>query len=321
MLLTLLIPVLDTWLFKLYQWIVFVVEALDTLYFSIHIKAFSGIFLVLGLIMCMYILRSRSLGMYVKRMSIVLCVIAFHMISFQAEGINVYALDTGQGDSNIIHSKDCTIVIDAFQFIEETLLGLGVKTIDYLFITHDDIDHFKELKRLEKVFNIKHIITNPYTILRVKEQTFIEIPHRMRCGDIDIHVLGPVKDYKNDNDNSLIIKLDMYGKSILYLGDSSKEVELDLLKTYEDFLKVDILKIGHHGSKTSTHEDFIYSTKATQAIISVGRNNPYDMPHQEVIQTLRKRQLHILRTDTMGTIVIFIDKKNVTYRFYEPCFF
>lgn len=318
MLLTLLIPVLDPWLFLFYQWIVFVVESLDTLYFSVHIKAFSDIFLVLGLIICTYVLRSLSVGAYVKRMSIVFFVIALHMVSFQAEGIRVYALDTGQGDSNIVYSKDCTIVIDAFQFVEETLLGLGVKTIDYVFITHDDIDHVKELKRLEKVFNITHIITNPYTILGVKEQTFIEIPQRMRCGDIDIHVLGPLKDYKNDNDNSLIIKLDMYGKSILYLGDSSKEVELDLLKTYEDFLKVDILKIGHHGSKTSTHEDFIYATEAALAIISVGRNNRYNMPHQEVIQTLREGQLHILRTDTMGTIVLFIDKKNVSYRFYEP---
>lgn len=318
MLLTLLFPILDSYLYTMYQWMMISINSLDRWYVSLHIKAFSEIFLMMLCVLLFYTLKSQKLDIFIKRAFIGVCLIAISAISFKVDGIYFYALDTGQGDSNIIHSKDCTIVIDAFQYVEETLLGLGVKTIDYVFITHDDIDHVKELKRLEDIFMIKHIITNPYTRLDIKNQTFITIPEHITCGDINIHVLGPLKDYKNDNDNSLNIKIDIYDKTILFMGDSSKEVELDLIQAYKDILDVDIIKIGHHGSKTSTHEIFIKEIKANKAIISVGRNNRYLMPHLEVLQTLKEGQLHILRTDTMGTIEVKLTKDNITYRFYEP---
>lgn len=318
MLLTLLIPVLDPYLYRIYQFMILSIDSLDRWYMSLHIKAFSEIFLVILCLLLFYTLKSKTLYTFIKRTCIGICLIALNAISFNVEGVYFYALDTGQGDSNIIYSKDCTIVIDAFQYVEETLLGLVVKTIDYVFITHDDIDHVKELKRVEQVFKIKHIITNPYTTLQINNQTFITIPEHITCGDINIHILGPLKDYKDDNDNSLNIKIDIYDKTILFMGDSSKEVELDLIQAYKDILDVDIIKIGHHGSNTSTHESFIKEIKASKAIISVGRNNRYRMPHLEVLQTLKEGQLHILRTDTMGTIEVKLTKNNITYRFYEP---
>ena len=318
MLLTLVMPILDPYLFQMYQILILSIERLDAWYVSIHVKDLTEVVLIILVIVFFYVLRSQTPYIFIKRVLFSLCFMGISLISFKDMGIYVYALDTGQGDSNIIFSKDCTIVIDAFQYVEETLLGLGVKSIDYVFITHNDIDHVKELNRLDRVFKIKHVISNPYTRLPVKNQMFVEIPYTLTCGDLNIHLLGPLKDYKNDNDNSLNIKVEMYDKKILFMGDSSKDVELDLMNQYDDFLEVDIIKIGHHGSNTSTHENFIDGIKADKAIISVGRNNRYGMPHLDVLKTLKKSQVQILRTDTMGTIEISIKRGYMKYRFYEP---
>jgi competence protein ComEC len=228
-------PILDPYLFQMYQILILSIERLDAWYVSIHVKDLTEIVLMILLIVFFYVLRSQTPYIFIKRVLFSLCFMGISLISFKDMGIYVYALDTGQGDSNVIFSKDCTIVIDAFQYVEETLLGLGVKSIDYVFITHNDIDHVKELNRLDRVFKIKHVISNPYTRLPVKNQMFVEIPYTLTCGDLNIHLLGPLKDYKNDNDNSLNIKVEMYDKKILFMGDSSKDVELDLMNQYDDF--------------------------------------------------------------------------------------
>ena len=111
------------------------------------------------------------------------------------------------------------------------------------------------------------------------------------------------KDYGNENDNSSVIYTELSNHKFLFMGDVGVEVEEDLIKKY-NLQDIDVLKIGHHGSNTSTSEQFIKACSPELAIISVGRNNMYHHPNKEVIELLNKYHIQIRRTDIEGTITI-----------------
>jgi competence protein ComEC len=233
--------------------------------------------------------------------------------------IDIYFLDVSQGDATIIHSQECVIVIDAFNYVSETLKGLGEKNIDYLFITHDDLDHNKELPILMHDFNVKNFISHPYSSYPYRNMMHVSIPQKITCHDIEIEIINPNKDYLNDNDNSLILLLTMYQHKFLFLGDASKEVEMDIMNAYADHINnVTILKIGHHGSKTSSDLNFLLHVNPIYALISVGRFNRYGMPHQEVLDNLNVTNTTTLRTDQLGTIIFTIHQDELNYAYMKP---
>ena len=213
---------------------------------------------------------------------------------------SVSFLNIGQGDSCLIRLCDKTILIDtgglSYKDVATSctipyLRKRKIYTIDYVIATHQDNDHIGAYESLKENFRIKKLVTN---------RAFFPL----KINDIVFENLN-TEFYDNENDSSLVIKSKIKGKTFLWMGDASTIVEEDLLKKYPD-LSADILKVGHHGSKTSTCEEFIQKLKPKEAVISVGKGNYYGHPNVEVLNILKKYDVVIRRTDLEGTVNYFL---------------
>lgn len=243
------------------------------------------------------------------------------------DNLMVHYLDVGQGDSIFIElPNEETMLIDAGeskskQNILNYIENLGYEDIDYVVATHPHADHIGSMNTILKEFEINHIFlpnkihdTKMFNTMlnTIKEK---DIPlHFVQTGykilekeNLIIEVLNPIQNtYSNLNNYSIIIKMD-YGESeFLFTGDAEILVEEDLLKNNID-IDSDILKVGHHGSNTSSGQSFIESVSPNIAIISCGINNKYNHPNIETIETLTEQNVEIYRTDILGTIIIEAD--------------
>lgn len=207
----------------------------------------------------------------------------------------VYFINVGQGDACLIRNGNTAILIDTggskyVDIANECLIPFfkskRIYDIDLVITTHNDYDHNGALNELVNNFKVDKVVTS-------KSSFPLEI------GGIMLRNLN-TKDYEEDNDNSLVINFKMWGKEFLIMGDASKKVEEQILNENHD-LQCDILKIGHHGSDTSTSERFIKTLMPDEAIISVGTNY-YGHPHKSVLTLLDKYDVRIRRTDIEGTI-------------------
>lgn len=248
-------------------------------------------------------------------------------------GLTVAFLDAGQGDAIFIQAENGNqILIDAGPN-KSVLRELGKvmpfydRSIDMLILTHPDLDHigggpeilkrfnvglimapdvssqspaYAELEKIRKEKNIREIAATRGVKIIIDENSFMDI-------------LFPLREVANldDNDMSVVAKL-VYGKnSYLFTGDSPKKIENYLVYLAPKDLDVDVLKIGHHGSQTSSSEIFVGYTSPQYAVISSGKDNRYGHPHKEVLDILTRLGIKILRTDEMGTIKIKSDGENV----------
>lgn len=210
---------------------------------------------------------------------------------------SIYFVNVGQGDSILIQNRNNIVMIDtggniSFDMASEVLIPFlrrhEIKHIDALITTHNDFDHAGAVSSL--ISNFK--VNNYYT-----------------CEDFDFYEIGDIKlknlnKYKasDENDNSLVFNLSFLSSKFLLMGDASVNVEKYLIENNLD-IDADYLKVGHHGSKTSTSDEFLRLVSPKEAIISVGRNNKYGHPNKEVINRLNKYKVKIRRTDEEGTIV------------------
>lgn len=212
----------------------------------------------------------------------------------------VYFINVGQGDAILFRSKDVGVLIDTggskyFDISEEVILPFLIKhKINYLhsvIITHNDFDHSGALPNILRANPNSKLITSsgdfPYTV-----------------GDLTFYNLNNQSALSLDNnDSSLVLYCEFMNKRWLLMGDASIKVEEEIIKSYPT-LSVDYLKVGHHGSNTSTSSEFINQIKPKEAIISVGLNY-YGHPHQEVINTLIDANVKIRRTDIESTIAYY----------------
>lgn len=210
---------------------------------------------------------------------------------------SIHFIDVGQGDSILINNGLDHILIDTGGSINKDLAlttlipylkKQRINCLDAVIISHDDYDHSGALQSLQ----------NNYCVQSVKTKRTV-FPYRI--GDLEIINLNHNL-YTNDNDNSLVLFFEFMNKKWLMMGDAGKEVEESILRNYRG-LRVDYIKLGHHGSKTSSSVDFLEATKPSEAIISAGYNNRYNHPSKEVINTLNMLKIKIRRTDIEGTIV------------------
>lgn len=210
----------------------------------------------------------------------------------------VYSVNVGQGDSIIIKNKTHTVMIDtggqkSFDMAEETLIPFMNKKkithIDALILTHDDFDHSGAKDSLIENFKVKDVLTENY-----------QFPYQI--GDLKLENLN-MFDFVEENDKSLVISTEFIGKKWLFMGDASVKTEEKIMEKYN--VDCDILKVGHHGSNTSSSEKFIKAASPEEAIISCGAKNYYGHPNQEVIDRLKKYNVKIRRTDLEGTISYF----------------
>lgn len=241
-------------------------------------------------------------------------------------------LDVGQGDCFLIslaHNKG-NILIDTggkLPFNQENyqtknknysislntiipyLKSIGIKKLDYLILTHSDYDHMGEANMLVANFNVKKIIVNNYGFTDLKKELYnnyykkIEIKKDsdiITINDLNLYFLNPNKN-SNENDNSLVIYTTIYKYKVLFMGDASKNIEENIIKKY-NLKNIDILKIGHHGSDTSSSNIFLEYTNPKYALISVGEKNNFGHPHKEVINKLNDMDVKIYLTSKQGSL-------------------
>lgn len=243
-------------------------------------------------------------------------------------------VDVGQGDSIVIQSfgnQEVYVIdtggkIDFFDSSQEkknrkanasyTLLpflkGEGIREIDGLFLTHGDYDHAGDLGVLLQQFKVnkiylakgmlQHNIMVNLDVTLLKNTRVIELENGDVIGNkIRFDVLAPTRVGKGKNEDSLVLQTEIKGLQFLFMGDLEAQGELELLRNYPN-LSTDIIKLGHHGSRTSSTEGFIQKINAKHGIISCGVANHFKHPHPEVLQTLEKYGLRIFRTDQDGMI-------------------
>ena len=204
------------------------------------------------------------------------------------------------------------------------LLDRKIISLDYICISHFDSDHCQGFIYLLNNIKVKNIIlskqyesTNNFEeILKIAKRKKINIL-KIEAGDIfkiDKYVkfitFSPGSELTNDiNDNSIVMKLEYLNFSCLFTGDISKSIEEKLVKKYENKLNSTVLKIAHHGSKTSSDKSFIKIVNPKIALIGVGKNNKFGHPNKQVLNRLKDLGTKIYRTDEQGEIVMIINRK------------
>jgi competence protein ComEC len=180
---------------------------------------------------------------------------------------------------------------------------------------HGDYDHMGEAINLVNNFKVEKVIFNcgPYEtlekeLIKVLDKKKIKYYSCIKELNIDSNKLYflQTKEYNNENDNSNVIYTELNGYNFMFMGDAGVEKEKDLLDKY-NISNIDVLKIGHHGSKTSSSKSFIDEINPKYSIISVGKNNRYGHPNKEVLNNLKGTKIY--RTDKNGEVCITIDDK------------
>lgn len=255
-----------------------------------------------------------------------------------ARTLRVRFLDVGQGDSFLIQAPNGnTIVIDGgpdakvLQGVGRAL-GFFNRSVDLVISTHPDRDHIAGLTEVLGRYTVVNVLT---TGVRRENTTFRLWEERLRqkhaavtvakrglwaevSPGVVLLILHPEKNLggttlDKTNDTGIVAKL-VYGRaSYLFTADIERPVE-DLLIHEGLNLRADVLKVAHHGSKTSSSEEFLEAVNPREAVISVGLNNAYGHPHREVVERLNGDHIRIFRTDLQGEIEVASDGQNITVR-------
>jgi len=247
--------------------------------------------------------------------------------------LTVAFLDVGQGDAIFIDAPNGRqVLIDGGpnkKILQELakVMPFYDRSIDMLIATHPDADHIAGLNDTLNNFNVDFIMEPGIYSDSAVYAEFKKSAEEKKIKTIlakrgmkvildenaRILILFPDRDpAKMDSNNASIVAKLVYGKnSFLLTGDSPQKVEKYLVFLDKKTLKTDVLKVGHHGSKTSTSESFLGYTDPEYAIISAGKNNRYGHPHKEVLDILEKFETKILRTDELGAITIQSDSENI----------
>ena len=243
-------------------------------------------------------------------------------------------IDVGQGDAILLHSNNKTILVDTggrtnFNnnagwnerknkkvITDNTLIpllkSLGIRRLNYLLLSHGDYDHMGEAINLVSNFKVGKVIFNCgefndleedlIKVLEKKKIPYYSCLKELNINNNKLYFLNN-KDYGNENDNSSVIYTKLNNYKFLFMGDAGLEVEEDLIRKY-NLQDIDVLKVGHHGSKTSSSKEFINEVKPKYSIISVGKNNRYGHPNDNVLDNLEDSKIY--RTDQDGSIMFKI---------------
>ncbi len=244
--------------------------------------------------------------------------------------LRVYFLDVGQGDCTILTQGDSAMLIDAGEndkgtTVQSYLEYLGIDSLDYAVLTHPDSDHIGGADVVLYKFDCDTILMPD---VRTDTRTYDDVIQAMNAkgetavhpspgdiyefGDAAFTVLAPVQSYDDNNNNSIVLRLDYGDNSFLFTGDAESQAEADILASGAD-VEADVLKVGHHGSSTSTSDEFLAAVSPEYAVISCGEGNSYGHPHAETLNKLRQNGITVYRTDEQGTIVAESDGREITW--------
>ena len=297
------------------------------------------------LMICVYfvIICKLFLSWNGKKCRYLICLFIFFVIHFFFPFLkNDYVMyfDVGQGDSSIVRVDGVVSLIDTggilsygegeynYKISKNKLIPYlksnGIRKIDNLILTHGDFDHMGEAINLVNNFKVEKVIFNcgsyndlEKELIKVLDKKKIKYYSCIKELNIDknkLHFLQ-TKEYDNENDNSNVIYTELNGYKFMFMGDAGVEKEKDILNKYK-ISNVDVLKVGHHGSKTSSSKTFINEINPKYSVISVGKNNRYGHPNKEVLNNLEQSKIY--RTDQDGSIMFKIKNNKLKIETYSP---
>ena len=289
------------------------------------------IYLIYFLLILLYIFRTKK--EYIILLFMFLIIHYFYPCIKNETYINF--IDVGQGDSILIHKDNKSILIDtggsltnkgniSNNTIIPLLKSYGINKIEYLILTHGDYDHMGEAINLVDNFKVEKVIFNcgPYNdleqeLIKVLDKKKIKYYSCIKELNIDNNKLYflQIKEYDNENDNSNVIYTELNGYKFMFMGDAGIEKEKDILEKY-NISNIDVLKVGHHGSNTSSSKIFIDEINPKYSIISVGKNNRYGHPNKEALDNLKNSKIY--RTDQDGSIMFKIKNNKLKINTCSP---
>lgn len=254
-------------------------------------------------------------------------------VSGESGAFSVHFIDVGQGDCTLVISGGQTLLIDAGENGHETevlnyLRSMNIEKLDYIIATHQHSDHIGGLPEVLEEFEADNIImprlTEEQTPTNSTYTAFLKAVKASNAkvisanpgltyalGDASFEILGPVtNDCEDINSMSAVTKITYGEASFIVTGDAEKDEELEIVENGAD-LDCDVLRVGHHGSKTSSCKDFLDAVTPEICVISCGADNDYGHPHDVVVDRLEKYTDEIYRTDICGDIVMTSDGRNI----------
>ena len=283
------------------------------------------LFILIYYIVLLFVLNSILKHTYKNIFLMLFVILLWKYKVYMNPNMIVTYIDVRQGDSTLIQLpyNRGVILIDTGgvkNYIDNTvnervgenivsyLNSLGINKIDYLILSHGDFDHIGNFYIIQNKINIKNVVFNCAEFNDLEKDIIKNINSYCSCID-RIKLNGYVfsflntKKFNNENDNSSVIYFNYFNYKFLFMGDAGVEKEKDILDKY-NLSNVDVLKIGHHGSKTSSSKEFINEINPNYSIISVGKNNRYGHPNKEVLNNLSNSKIY--RTDQDGSIMFKI---------------
>lgn len=248
------------------------------------------------------------------------------------ERLSVYFLDVGQADCALLECGGEYMIIDGgnrddSRMVVSFLQQQGVQTLEAVVCSHAHEDHVGGLPAVLAVFPTGAVYapTTSYAsdvfddFLHYADQQKLDVTvpqpgDSFSLGDARVTVLGPVQSYAGTNNTSLVLRVDFEQTSFLFTGDMELRAESDMLDYWAGRTDwdVDVLKVGHHGSDTSSSYRFVYALDPEYAIISVGEDNTYGHPSESVVSRFRDAGVPMFRTDHLGTVTVTSDGEEIT---------
>ena len=332
-LITFIFPCLDNILFIFIQVLEFISKYIDKIEYTKIIFSKPHLLFIIIYYLIIY------LSIYNKKYIIYFLILTIlHKSTYYFDSsFKIVLLDVGQGDSILIRfpHNSSNILIDTGGIINSSysilinktipyLKSIGITNIDYLILSHGDYDHMGESINLVENFKVEKVIFNCGKFNDLEKELIYaldkkKIPYyscieELNIDDNKLFFINN-KDYDNENDNSSVIYTELNNHKFLFMGDAGVEVEEDLIEKY-NLNDIDVLKVGHHGSKTSSGKEFINEINPKYSIISVGKNNRYGHPNKEVLNNLSDSKIY--RTDQNGSVMFKIKNNKLKIETCSP---
>ncbi len=328
-LITLFIPILDNIFYNVLNIMENISILINNFFNLTIILKKMDVFTIFLYYLIMYLtLNKFLLKKYVYILFILIFIFLYSNINYLNSNTTITMIDVGQGDSILIqlpYNKG-NILLDTggivnynsinYSIANKTTIpyikSMGIKKLDYLILSHGDFDHMGEAINIVNNFKVNKVIFNCgefndlekqlIKVLNNKNIPYYSCINKINISNNELYFLN-TEQYDNENDNSNIIYTKLNNYSFLFMGDAGSNVEKNLLQKY-NLNNIDVLKVGHHGSKTSSSKLFINKINPKYSLISVGKNNRYSHPNKETLNNLESSKIY--RTDLNGSILFKI---------------
>lgn len=332
-LITLFFPFLSCF----YEKLIYLFESTNSFFDSLAINLIipkMNIFLILFYYMALILLVVKRKKVFL--IFLITILVFNNSLPFLNSEYRIVYFDVGQGDSILISSENRkeNILIDTGGKVNSEykvslnvilyLKSIGITKLDYLILTHGDYDHLGDAINFVLDFKVEKAIFNcgefnnlENTLIKTlneKKISYYSCVKNINIGDDRLYFLN-AGNYNNENDNSNVLYTNLKGYKFLFMGDAGIKVEDDIVKKYH-FRNIDVLKVGHHGSKTSSSQGFVDEINPKYSVISVGKNNRYNHPSKDVLDNLGNSKIY--RTDLDGSVMFKIKSSKLKIETCPP---